>query len=107
MTRAIRDNYPADEVMRLGRAIEASVQQLCLATGTPAAHDAADVSALLDAAHNETAHISLGRRPAMRPEVDALGSNPRARRPEDRQPPLMGGDGTRWGSAGDDPHREP
>lgn len=48
----------------------------------------------LDAAHNETAHIAVGDRLAKRTEEDARDSNSRARRPEDRQPPPMGGGGT-------------
>jgi hypothetical protein len=50
---------------------------------------------LLDAARNETAHIAVGDRLAKRTDEDARDSNPRARRPEDRQPPSMGGEGTR------------
>jgi len=52
---------------------------------------------LLDSAHNETAHIGVGDRLAKRPEEDVRDSNPRARRPEDRQPQPMGGEWTRSG----------
>jgi hypothetical protein len=51
---------------------------------------------LLDAAHNETAHISVGDRLPRHTEEHARDSNPRARRPEDRQRP-MGGGGTSSG----------
>jgi len=52
---------------------------------------------LLDSAHNETAHIGDGDRLAERPAEDARDSNPRARRPEDRQPQSNGGERTRSG----------
>ncbi len=52
---------------------------------------------LLDAAHNETAHIAVSDVLAKHTDEDAQNSNPRVRRPEDRQPPSMGVEGTRSG----------
>lgn len=62
-----------------------------------AGNAALGLSRLLDSAHDETAHIAGGGRLAKRTDEDARDSNPRARRPEDRQPPSMGGERTRSG----------
>lgn len=45
---------------------------------------------LLDAAHNETAHIAVTDRLAKHPEADAPGITSPVSQPEDRQPPPMG-----------------
>jgi hypothetical protein len=45
---------------------------------------------LLDAAHNETAHIAVTDRLANHPDEDAPGITSPVPRPEDRQPPPMG-----------------
>lgn len=47
MTSAIRGNDPADEILRRGRAVEESTQQLCRVTGGRPRMTPADVSALL------------------------------------------------------------
>jgi len=48
---------------------------------------------LLDAAHNETAHIAVTDRLAHHPEGDAPGITSPVSRPEDRKPPPTGLDG--------------
>lgn len=48
---------------------------------------------LLDAAHNQTAHIAVTGRLANHPEEDAPGITLPVSRPEDRQPPPMGSGG--------------
>jgi len=48
---------------------------------------------LLDAAHNETAHIAVADRLAKHTEEHAQDITSLVPRPEDRQPPPMGPDG--------------
>ncbi len=77
-----------------------------LAIGTARLHldgvrePALSLHRLLDAAHNETAHIAVTDRLAEHPEEDAPGATSPDPWPEDRQPPPMGRDGTgpglRW-----------
>ena len=45
----------------------------------------------LSAARNEVAHIAAAERPDERPRADVQQQATRVRRPEDRQPPSMGG----------------
>lgn len=54
---------------------------------------ALDLSRLLDAAHNETAHVAATDRPA-RPAWREANDTSRVRRPEERRPPPAGSGGT-------------
>ena len=52
---------------------------------------ALDLNRLLDAAHQETAHIAVADRPAIHPERQVQDVMPLVRRPEDLQPPTASG----------------